>query len=184
MAKVGLEYVFAGKMGGADNKYTNKTQIGLAIKADVKLNKISGSLDQENAEHDKCNMVTGGTLTFETGDLSDDVQVFLLGHMQDEETGVITGNADDIAPFVGVSSIATKYIDKVYKYKATFLKKVMFSVPDDADATKKTGSIDLATSTIEGAILLDDNRDYREYRTFDTLAEAKAWVDGHFTTTA
>lgn len=181
MAKVGLEYVFAGKMGGAAGKYTNKTQIGLAIKADVKLNKDSASLDQENAEHDKCNMVKGGTLTFETGDLSDDVQVFLLGHMQDEETGVVTGNADDIAPFVGVSSIATKYIDGKYSYKATFLKKVMFSVPDDTEETKKTGSTNLGTSSIEGAILLDDNRDYREYKTFDTLEEAKTWVDGHFT---
>lgn len=184
MAKVGLEYVFAGKMGGAENKYTNKTQIGLAIKADVKLNKDSASLDQENAEHDKCNMVTGGTISFETGDLSDAVQVFLLGHVQDEETGVVTGNADDVAPFVGVSSIATKYMDGVYKYKATFLKKVMFSVPDETDETKKTGSINLGTSTIEGAILLDDNRDYREYKTFDTLEEAKTWVDGHFTAAA
>lgn len=180
MAKVGLEYVYAGKMG-TTGKYTNKTQIGLAIKADVKLTKVSASLDQENAEHDKCNMVTGGTITFETGDLSDDVQVFLLGHTQDEETGVVTANADDIAPFLGVSSIASRYNDGKYSYKATFLKKVMFSVPDDAEETKKTGSITLGTSSIEGTILLDDNRNYREYKTFETLAEAKTWVDEHFT---
>lgn len=180
MAKVGLKYVYVGKAGGTDGKYTDKQQVGLAVKADVKLIKQSASLDCEDAEHDKCNMVTGGTVTLETEGIEDEVLAFMLGKTKDEDTGVYIDNADDVAPFLGMSTIAERFTDGVYTYKATWLKKVMFSIPDDAEETKKTGSVNLLTTTIEGSILLDDNRDYREYKTFSTLTEAKSWVDGHF----
>lgn len=154
---------------------TKKGVIGKAIQADIKItsNNVKLYADDSIAEEDKS--FQSGAVALGIDDLSDTVQSDLLGHTVVD--GEITANENDESPNVGFGFYGVKKVRGKRKYRAIWLTKVKFSEPSDEHATKEDGTT-FKTPVLEGSIMLDDNGDWKKEKTFDTEAEAIAYVDG------
>ena len=89
----------------------------------------------------------------------------------------MTRNTNDIAPYVGLGRVVTKMVNNVIKYKAEFLYKVKFAEPSQEDNTKGE-SVEFATPELEGTVAALANGNWSEAKTFDTKAEAIAFIEG------
>lgn len=167
MAKIGLRYPCY--------KGTN-TQgvIAKAIQADINIsvNDVKLYADDVIAETDKS--FQSGTITLNIDDLSDTVQVDLLGHTK-AVTDEITANVNDDAPYVGIGFYGVKKVAGVIKYRAIWLPKVKFSEPSDINKAKGENT-EFSTSTIEGMIIPDDSGNWKYEQTFATEALAIAYL--------
>lgn len=91
----------------------------------------------------------------------------------------IIANADDVAPFIGVGVIGKAKRNGAYKYIAKFYYKTQWHEPNDENTTK-TDTTTFNHDTIEGAIFMLQNGDWKAQETFDTLSAAIEWVDAKF----
>jgi hypothetical protein len=81
---------------------------------------------------------------------------------------------------VGIGYIRVKKLRGILYYVATWLYKVQFGTPSESSTTKGE-SIEWQTPELEGNIMVVEDFEentYRDKATFNTLAEAIAWVDG------
>lgn len=180
MAKIGLKYPICGKLTeGVTNTYTEKTVIGKAIKADIKITKSNTKLHADDGIAEFETSVTGATINLEVDELSDKSYTFLMGHKKVGETEELVANGKDTAPFVGFGFYGAKMINNVTKYRAIFFPKVKFSEPDDSNATKGE-STTFQTQTIEGEIVLSEDGTWKYEQTFATEAEAKSYLEEKF----
>lgn len=231
MAKIGLEYVKVGKLAtetsGAAATYTDPQYLGTSagFTGNVTANDVKDYGDDRTVETD--NSVTGGTLSWEKNDLTEENLAYLLGHEATvsyaltTDTDVVAGktyytrtgsgttespyvytpvaspvkssletyyevtayeilaNADDVAPFIGVGVIGKAKRNGAYKYIAKFYYKTQWHEPNDENSTA-TDTTNFAHDTIEGAIFMLQNGDWKAQETFDTLAAAKAYIDTKF----
>lgn len=170
MAKIGLRYPVC-KPETGEGKV-----IGKAIQADISItvNNVSLYADDAIAETDRS--FQNGTITLGIDDLSDEIQADFLGHTIDSETGEITAKASDISPYVGIGFYGVKKVDNVDKYRAVWLPKVQFGEPNDTNATKGE-QVTFNTPVLEGTIMVDDTGVWKTEQTFDTEAEAKAYLE-------
>lgn len=168
MAKIGLKYPVY-------KSATKSDVIGKAIQADISISVNEAYLyaDDGVAESDKS--FQSGTITLGIDDLSDEIQVEFLGHTQ-EETGEITAKGNDENPYVGIGFYGVKKVGGVRKYRAIWLPKVQFAEPEDTNATKGE-SVEFNTPSLEGTIMLDDNGVWKMENTFDSEADAKAYLE-------
>jgi phi13 family phage major tail protein len=167
MAKIGLKYpVYKGSV--------NKGVIGKAIQADIAItvNEVYLPADDAIAESDKS--FQSGKITLGIDDLSDTVQVEFLGHTMNV-SGEISAKGTDNNPYVGIGFYAIKKVNNVQKFRAVWFPKVQFAEPNDTNNTKGQ-NVAFATPTLEGTIMLDDNGDWKKEQTFDTEAEARAYL--------
>lgn len=173
MAKKGVRYVVFGKLNEQTGAYTDGRYIGPTTQLNGSIDKASADDYGDDAVQESAAQVTGGSLTWEANNDSDDLYTYLLGHQVDEQTGELVINANDVAPYVGVGAITQaegKWIGKFYK-------KVQFSEPNDDNSTV-TDSITFGHVTLEGKIFLDSNYDLKVRKRFDTYAEAQTWLKG------
>lgn len=169
MAKIGLKYPV----------YKSTTKSGViakAIQADISItvNDVKLYADDAIAESDKS--FQEGTITLGIDDLSNEIQVEFLGHEVNEQTGEITAKGADDSPYVGIGFYGVKKVNGTRKYRAIWLTKVQFAEPEDTNATKGE-SVEFNTPTLTGTIFLDENGDWKKENTFDTEAEAKAYLE-------
>lgn len=139
--------------------------------------------DNRIVENDKARF-NSGTLTLETDDLDNDTTKFLLGVLEVERSygtgktvrSIVFDDSMDIPP-LGVGVIVEHQRNDVDVYEAVFLKKVLFSIPENA-ATTRGESIEWQTSTITGTIERSDemgangNHPWKEQAEFDSESEA------------
>lgn len=169
MAKIGLKYpVYKSKQ--------NQGVIGKAIQADISISVNEAYLyaDDGVAESDKS--FQSGTITLGIDDLSDEIQTEFLGHEKDGETGEIIANANDENPYVGIGFYGVKKVGGVRKYRAIWLPKVQFAEPEDTNATKGE-SVEFNTPSLEGTIMLDEDGNWKMEKTFESEADAKAYLE-------
>lgn len=166
MSKIGLRYPVY-------KTATTQGVIGKAIQADITItvNDVKLYADDAIAETDKS--FQSGTITVGVDDLSDTMQVDLLGHAVSD--GEITAGGADVAPYVSIGFYGVKRVSNVDKYRAIWLRKVQFAEPADTNATKGE-TVVFNTPTIEGTIMLDDDELWKNEKTFDTKAEAVAYL--------
>lgn len=166
MAKIGLKYPVYKTESTAG-------VIGKAIQADISItvNDVKLHADDGIAESDKS--FQEGTITLGIDDLSDAVQTAFLGHTVND--GEITANGNDSSPYVSIGFYGVKQVNNVKKYRAIWLTKVQFAEPNDTNATKGENVV-FNTPTLEGTIMLDDNGDWKKEKTFNTEAEAIAYL--------
>lgn len=183
MAKIGLKYPVFGILTEATsgNTYGAMKEVAKAIKADIKLQKSDAKLYANNVIAESDNSVTGGTVSLEIDDLSDEVYVALMGHSKVAETEELVAKGGDTSPFVGFGFYGTKIVNNVRKYRAIFLPKVKFAEPDDNNSTGGE-TTSFATQTIEGTVILLDDGTWKFEQTFDTEAEAKEYLASKFST--
>ena len=181
MAKIGLSNLIWSRLTeGSDGtpSYDGAKSLGKAVSTNVSITNNSATLyaDDQLAESDTSFQT--GTITCGVDEDADATFAPLLGHTI-TAGGVVTKNATDTAPFVGVGRIITKMVSGVYYYKAEVLFKVKFAEPSQDDTTKGE-SIEFNTSEIEGQIATLADGKWCSSQTFTTKANALAFIQGLF----
>ena len=180
MAKIGLTNFRYGVLTEAQDgtpSYGGPLTPGKAISfsAEVENNEAFLYADDTIAESDTS--FKGGTATMGIDEDDTTTMATLLGHEIDESTQEMVSSTEDVAPYVGVGRVVTKMVNGAYKYQVKFLYKVKFAEPSDEDTTKGE-DIEFGTTEIEGTIMALANGKWRVSKTFDTKAEAIAYLEG------
>ena len=180
MAKIGLKNFLFGILtensdGSASYGVAQKPAKAISCKVDISNNDAKLYADDSLAESDKT--FQSGTVTLGIDDEDDVMLATLLGHQI--TNGEMERNAYDSAPYVGLGRVITKMVGGVYKYKVEFLKKVKFSEPSQENNTKGE-SVEFGTSEIEGLVSTLADGSWSITKTFNTMAEAQAYLNGLF----
>ena len=131
---------------------------------------------------DDDNGITGLTMTFESTGLSDEDRVALLGEEANATTA--TGGqwvSDNESSYGGFGYIRKMRLNGVKKFEAWLTLKIKFREESQATNTKE-GTISWGTPTLNGraaGVYVDssDKQRFQLHRTFDTIAEAKSWLN-------
>ena len=180
MAKIGLRNFLFGILTEESDgtaSYGEAQKPAKAISCSVSITNNDAKLYADDGLAESDSSFGSGTVTLGIDDDNDVMLATLLGHTI--TNGHMIRNAYDVAPYVGLGRIITKMVNNAYKYKVEFLCKVKFSEPSQEDNTKGE-SVEFATSTIEGTVSTLANGDWSASETFDTMAEAQAYLAGLF----
>lgn len=180
MAKIGLRNFRYGILTEAQDgtpSYAGPLTPGKAISCNVDISNNDATLYADDSLAESDTSFQNGTITMGIDDEDTTTMATLLGHEVDAETGAMTRNVDDTAPYVGLGRIIVKQVSNVYKYKVEFLYKVKFSEPSQEDTTKGE-SVEFGTSEIEGIVSALGNGNWSITNTFDTYNEAITYLEG------
>ena len=192
MAFIGLRYpvaaTFSQSADGTMPTYSNGVVIGRAIQANLTKTHNSNPLYADDIIDEDDNSLTAMSLSMGLNDLLDDQRAFLLGDIAvtsgDGNSATATGEYDEGG--VGSSPVGFGYIrvrrkGGLTKYQAVWYWKMLFS--EDSEGTQTKGeNIEWQTPTLTGrahGCFIDDSgvAKFRRRKTFDTEAEAKAWLN-------
>lgn len=178
MAKIGLNnfrYALLTEAADGTPSYNGPQTPGKAVSCNVEISNNSAMLYADDTLAESDTSFQSGTVTM--GIDEDDLQTMatLLGHTISEE-GVLTRNANDAAPYVGLGRVVVKMVNGVYKYKVEFLYKVKFSEPS-AENNTKGESLEFATTEIEGTVAALANGNWSVAKTFDSKADALSYLE-------
>ena len=180
MAKIGLNSFRYSELTEAPDgtpSYNGAKTPAKAISCSVEITNNEAVLYADDAVAESDTSFQSGSVTIGIDDEDQETMATLLGHEVDEETGVMTRNANDTAPYVGFGRIIVKMVNNVRKYKVEFLYKTKFSEPSQEDQTKGE-SLEFSTSELQGTVAtLADGR-WSDTKTFDTHAEALTFLEG------
>lgn len=178
MAKTGLTGIRYAVLDTDDGTYGTPASLGKGVKVSVSPKSADAKLYADDALAESDSSFIEATVSAEVDDAREaTVLAPLLGHTV--ATGLVTSNADDVAPYVGMGRIVTLVRDNVKAYKAVFLTKVKFNEPNEEDATK-ADNVTFNTTTLEGVASQDANGDWRKAKEFPTKAEAVEFIDTCF----
>ena len=131
---------------------------------------------------DDDNGLTGLTMSFESTGLSDADRKILLGE-EDYGTSGVSGQwvSDNETPWGGFGYIRKMRLNGVKSFEAWWTLKIKFQEESQATNTKE-GSISWGTPTLNGrAAGLDVDSSgklrYQLHKTFNAIADAKAWLN-------
>ena len=131
---------------------------------------------------DDDNGLTGLTMSFESTGLSDADRKKLLGE-EDYGTSGVSGQwvSDNETPWGGFGYIRKMRLNGVKSFEAWWTLKIKFQEESQATNTKE-GSISWGTPTLNGrAAGLDVDSSgklrYQLHKTFNAIADAKAWLN-------
>lgn len=191
MAFIGLRYpvaaTFAQTADGTMPTYSSGVVIGRAIQANLTRTHNSNPLYADDIIDEDDNSLTAMSLSLGLNDLLDEQRAALLGDiavMSGDTTPTATGEYDEggtgSAP-VGFGYIRVRRKAGATKYQACWYWKMTF-VEDSEEAQTKGESIEWKTPTITGrafGVYIDGSGTpkFRRRKTFDTEAEAKAWLN-------
>lgn len=180
MAQIGLRHFKYSPI--KDNKYSGANKLSGAIEAKVSLTIAEAELYADDTLEEKAQEFTKGALTLTVSEDDDVVFAPLLGH-ETTEDGEVIRSVEDVAPYVGFGRVLTKLVNNERKYKAEFFPRVQFK-PFITDGKTKGDSIEFSTPTVEGTIFaIEETVDgvtkhrWERHKTFDTDAEAQAYLD-------
>ncbi|RDU22759.1 major tail protein [Anaerosacchariphilus polymeriproducens] len=177
MAKVGLKHPVYALYNDATGTpvYTNGAVIGKAIKEELSIESNEVALYADDAIDELDKSFKSGKVTININDLTVETQSVLLGHTINA-SGELVANATDSSPYVGHGFYGRTVKNKVSKWRAVWLTKVQFAEPNDSQETQGE-TIAFQTPTIEGTIMKDINGVWKKEKTFNTEAEAVAWLE-------
>jgi phi13 family phage major tail protein len=177
MAKIGLNNFRYGILTEAEDgtpSYNGSHKPAKAVSCSVSITNNSASLYADDALAESDTSFSSGTITMEIDEDDDETMATFLGHQIVD--GEMVRNTTDVAPYLGIGRVITKMVNGVYKYKAEFLYKTKFSEPSQENTTKGE-TMEFATSSLEGTISKLANDDWSATQTFDTKADAIAYID-------
>ncbi len=180
MAKIGVKNFRYGILtealdGTATYGVGKKPAKAISCNVDISNNDVKLYADDALAESDTS--FQSGTVSLGVDDEDDEVLADLLGHTI--INGEMVRNSTDVAPYIGFGRIITKMVGGVYKYKVEFLCKVKMSEPSQENTTKGQ-DLEFGTSTLEGQVATLADGTWSKTQTFDTYAEAEAYLDSFF----
>lgn len=178
MARIGLNnFRLAPATVGADGavSYGKIMQPAKAVSFSFEPTIADASLYADDALAESDNRVTGGDVTM--GIASADLKTMgeILGHTVSDE-GEETANSNDTAGYWGVGRVTRLMLDGKQKFRATVLSLVKFQEPSDDESTM-ADSVEFGTYELAGKMSVPANGVWRVRQTFDTQAEAIAFIE-------
>lgn len=178
MAKIGLNnfrYALLTEAEDGTPSYDGAKKPGKAISCNVQISNNSATLYADDTLAESDTSFQSGTVTMGIDEDDLETMAALLGHNISD--GVLTRNAYDTAPYVGLGRIVMKMVNNVTKYKVEFLYKVKFSEPSAENQTRGE-SVEFATTEIEGTVAALKNGNWSVAQTFATKDEALTYLEG------
>lgn len=179
MAKIGLSnfrYAVLTEAQDGTPSYDGAKTPAKAISCNVSISNNDAKLYADDVLAESDTSFQSGTVTMGIDDEDQETMATLLGHSVDSQTGVMTRNANDTAPYVALGRIITKMVSGLYKYKVEFLYKVKFSEPSQENNTRGE-SLEFGTSELEGTVATLADGKWSETKTFSTKAEAVTFLE-------
>lgn len=180
MAKIGLNnfrYAILTEAADGTPSYDGAKKPAKAISCSVDISNNDAKLYADDALAESDTSFQQGTVTIGIDDEDQETMAAMLGHTVDQETGVMSRNSNDVAPYVGLGRVIVKMVNNVRKYKVEFLYKVKFSEPSQEDNTKGE-SLEFATSEMEGQVAALATGLWSATKTFNTQPEAITYLEG------
>lgn len=184
MAKIGLKYpVYAVATETTSAiSYSGGAVLAKAISASISItpNDVKLYADDAIAESDRS--FSSGTVTIEIDNFTNAAQLALLGYTQGSKIDASAGNYEMLAggtdspAYVGFGFYGKKVVSGTNKWRAIWLKKVQFSEPAD-DLATRADSVAFGTTTLNGMVMVAADGYWKEEGTFDTEAEAVAYLN-------
>lgn len=177
MAKIGLNnfrYALLTEAEDGAPSYDGAKKPGKAISCNVQISNNSATLYADDTLAESDTSFQSGTVTMGIDEDDLETMAALLGHTISD--GVLTRNAYDTAPYVGLGRIVMKMVNNVTKYKVEFLYKVKFSEPSAENQTRGE-SVEFATTEIEGTVAALKNGNWSVAQTFATKDEALTYLE-------
>lgn len=187
MAKIGIRKVMVAKRvetegtgGVIEVSYSDGMQLGTTagFTGSPNSNDVTDYGDDYAVETDKS--VTGGTISLEQNNLTLEEKAFLLGHTIGTTGATLDEmeyKSEDIAPYVGIGAIGVSRRGGADVYVGKWYTKVQFAEPSDENQTKAE-SITFTHTTIEGTILIPEDKVWKNEKEFDSETAAVAWLKG------
>ena len=183
MANIGLVYPVAALLteGSSGPSYNGGFVVGKAVSASMSIDFVEATLYADNTVAERVKEFKSGKLTFNSDDLTHEVQSKLLKRTlsstgSSSATNMLTAKTDDTPPYVGFGFYGTVLRNNVRLARAIWLYKCQFS-PPNVDFSTRGDNIDFKTPTIEGVVMaLGDGR-YMDDAIFQTETEARAWLN-------
>lgn len=179
MAKIGLSSIRYAVLDAVAETYGTPATMGKGVSCSVSVNNNDAKLYADDALAESDSSFNSATVSVTVDDDNTTVLSALLGRTPDGVTGEVVRSADDVAPYVGMGRVVTKMVNGALKYKAEFIAKVKFKEPNQEESTKGD-SVEFNTTTIEGDASTLSDGSWSKYNTFDTKAEAVAYLDDCF----
>jgi hypothetical protein len=185
MAKIGLKYgVFAPietETPGQLPTYGAGLVVGRMMRADLAVQYSDSKLAADDTIVETDRSFISGTLTVGVDDLSDEVLEKWLGLKSVEVGGqtVLRSAGNYIPPNGGFGYIRVVRKNGVPKFKAYWIYKSMWVMPNETATTKPNGAVEWQTPTVEGTIMTINDTDatWRDEAIFATETEAVAWLN-------
>jgi len=151
-----------------------------AIKTDLSIDINEAQLYGDDRIVESVKEFKSGKLTLNGDHLEYDVLALILGHKVETITAgngkKMTARGDDDGKPVGIGFYSTTIKDGKRKYRAIWLRKVKFGVPNESLETKGD-NINFQTPTIEGTLLTDILGIWKEEATFAQESDARSWLN-------
>ncbi len=169
MAKFGAKYpCFKPASAGSGSV------LGKLVSANLTVNLASGELYADDILAEQASEFASGTLAMETDDMTDDVAATIYGATANG--GLVTYKAGDTAPYGVLAYYKVLMRSGVKKYQGVSYPRAKAAVGND-NAQTKGSSITFATTSTTFTIMADSTSGaWREVKTFDSEADAIAWV--------
>ena len=182
MAQIGLKYLICAPVTEANNEvsYSDGLVMSYAIKTDLSIEINDVKLYGDDRIIESIKEFKSGKLTLNGDHLEYEVLAIILGHKVESITPgngkKMTAKGDDDGKPVGVGFYSTTIKDGKRKFRAIWLRKVKFGIPNESLETKGD-SINFQTPSIEGTIQTDVLGLWKEEATFEKETDAKAWLN-------
>ena len=160
--------------------------VGKMIGADVTFNRDSNSLYADDAESESDNSITGGTVTLNLDDVSEEAEVVILGTVKatdtvNEKQVDVYQEVGDASPYGGFGYVRVRRKNGVNSYQANGIHKTQLGISSENAATKGQ-SITWQTPSLTGPIMAvknnaDKKNHFRKKARFATAEEAIAWIN-------
>lgn len=167
---------------GSMPTYSTGTVIQEAKNATVNREYANNPLYGDDRIVDDDNGMTGLTMSFESTGLSDADRKALLGE-EDYGTSGVSGQwvSDNETPWGGFGFIRKMRLNGTKSFEAWWTLKIKFQEESMATTTKE-GSIQWGTPTLNGraaGLYVDstDKQRFQLHKTFNTISDAKAWLN-------
>ena len=173
--------------------YTNPTEVGDAMTANLELRFAEGRLYAEDMLAEYMRKAVGGTISIGVKYIKQTAQQLLFGVQTKNRnitytptgttvtatataTSVVNGGSD-LGQYVGLAFYAPDMVDGVKKFTCVFVKKCLFGPPSMSLQTMGE-NITFNTPTTSGEFLADDSaaQDLFEVAIVDDENAAKAWI--------
>ena len=173
--------------------YTNPTEVGDAMTANLELRFAEGRLYAEDMLAEYMRKAVGGTISIGVKYIKQTAQQLLFGVQTKNRsvtytptgttvtatataTSVVTGGSD-LGQYVGLAFYSPDMVDGVKKFTCVFVKKCLFGPPSMSLQTMGE-NIAFNTPTTSGEFLADDSaaQDLFEVAIVDDENAAKAWI--------
>ncbi len=185
MATVGLKYPIYAPLTETDGSasYSGGKILAKAIKADLTVEIAESILYADDSAAESSKEFRSGRIAINVDDIPDEARVDLYGHKQelagipeDNKTKMLVSSGTDDGKYVGFGFYCRKKVKGVTKWRAIWLTKIKFGVPNESWETKGENIV-YQTPTTEGTIMLDVEGNWKKEVTVDSEAKAKVWLN-------